>query len=145
MAFDKIVQEPLCLDEKAKVTTMLKVCERPEATKMLQTMENIDKFAGSIKAACEKMAVEHSVRDCDSFISGLMKAVDDVETPFAQDFIDGGRFVGHMCIVQAVKRPLTTGETREQLIRKCSKLFKKKPYLVAWPHMQQLLKPTSDA
>eukprot|EP00969_Alexandrium_andersonii_P164178 7256198-Alexandrium_andersonii.AAC.1 len=51
----------------------------------------------------------------------------------------GGRLLGNMCIVQAMKRPLNSGETRPALLKKCDKGFKKREYMSPDPGLHMLL------
>ena len=50
-----------------------------------------------------------------------------------------GRFLGNMCVVQAMFRELSPGETRQQLVQKARKGFEKKYYLKAEPNVMLLL------
>jgi len=203
--FENMAKETTCLDDKAKVTAMLKACESSEAAKLLEALFNVDALAQTSKSVrqpyrsialigclgqcseqllssalrnpvrslscrlclgfvgcvlgcslghhlrCQEMqeAVEGNTREHASFCSSLAameKRMVSIQQPLMRETADAGKIMGNMCIVQALKRPLTAGETRDQLIRKCLKLFKKRPYLSAWPHLQSLVaKPTPAA
>ena len=55
-------------------------------------------------------------------------------------YMNGGKLLGNMCIVQALKRDLQPGETRQGLARRRDKGFAKNRYLQCDPHMHLLLK-----
>ena len=132
--------------EKSGFDLLLEICRSKMSGELLDAMGAIDSCEYALGTAFEGMLKEAGainlagkddfqkvLKDCESTVKHAREQYESV-------CANGGKLLGNVCIVQALKRDLMPGETRQGLARRCDKGFAKKKYLQCDPHMHLLLR-----
>ena len=143
--FEKAIGDVDAL-EMSGYEELLAICKSSHSGELLEPMVATDSCDAAIGTAIEGMLKETAASNLpgkDEFhrkFKDCGAMVKQAKTQYEVVYMNGGKLLGNMCIVQALKQDLQPGETRQGLARRCDKGFAKKRYLQCDPHMHLLLR-----
>ena len=125
---------------------LMKIVDSSEAAELFDSFHAMTTQVGAVEACLKAMrGILHATgtsgdfKDFADYLDGFGKQLDEKNSVWKAIKECAGKVLGNLTVCQALLRPLSPGEARASLLRKCARGIQSSPYLTCEARLESLL------